>query len=64
MSLNRFVLILEGLNIQMHLWTIQRWEAWELLQRTGRWHANRAFIDTDFLSAYNWLVGQMRQRPC
>lgn len=46
----------------MRVWTIQQYGAWETFQATGVLRANPAFIDSDFVPAYRWLVQQMAQR--
>lgn len=46
----------------MKLWTIQHVKAWEIIRDTGVLQVDPIFIEKDFVSAYNWLVNQMRER--
>lgn len=46
----------------MRLWTIQREGAWKVLRERGYLTARRRFAFADFLPAYDWLAGQMRDK--
>ncbi len=44
------------------LWSIQPREVWRLLKREGVVRVQRDLIEPEYLSAYDWLVAQMRRR--
>jgi hypothetical protein len=46
----------------LHLWTIQRFEAWEVLRYSGVLRADGRRIWRHFRPAYRWLIGQMHKR--
>lgn len=46
----------------MQVWSIQTLAAWRVLQTAGVLRSDPALIEPDFLSAYQWLVGQMPSR--
>lgn len=46
----------------MKLWTIQRLEAWQMLQQQGCLRAELRYANQDYLIAYEWMVAQARQR--
>ena len=43
----------------MQLWTIQKIEAWDVLQQRGELQVKRDFADRDLLAAYDWMGKQM-----
>jgi hypothetical protein len=47
---------------QLHLWTIQQYEAWGVLRDSGVLRADGRRIWRDFRPAYRWLIGQMHLR--
>ncbi len=46
----------------MQLWTIQTEAALGKLECDGRLSSDRSLADADFLTAYDWISDQMRQR--
>jgi small-conductance mechanosensitive channel len=48
--------------MKMKLWTIQPIEVWELLQQQGFYRGAKEYVYEDFLSSYDWLIGEMEKR--
>lgn len=46
----------------MRVWSIQRKEVLEGLEREGRWVADPAYAPAEWLAAYGWMAEQMRGR--
>ena len=46
----------------MILWTIQRLDAWNKLQKSGVLSGRQQYVDPYFVTAYQWLVEQMKTR--
>ena len=48
--------------IPVTLWTIQHYEAWINMQKTGILKGNSEFVEEDFISSYRWMIEQMEKK--
>ncbi len=46
----------------MILWTIQNYEVWEELQKTGKFCPKLDYVEDIFIPSYKWLIEQMEMR--
>ena len=48
--------------MKIRLWTIQKKEVWEELNKNKVFYASKEFIDPDWLNGYDWMISQMKTR--